>query len=193
MIILTAGHTGPNTGATGTVVEPYGRLDEGTETIRLRNRVAEILSEKWGIVVLLDHDNERLGILTDRINRLASESDLCLDLHLNSHPNQNANGTEVIIANDASDYEITVAVKLLNATAKSLKTNIRGLKSESETPHQRLAMLHLNCQNLILEVCFCTNPNDGKSYHSNFEQLAQAIAHTLAENIVTTQYIPHRP
>ena len=45
MIILIAGHSGPNTGAIGTVIEPHGRLDEGTETIRLRNRIAEILTE----------------------------------------------------------------------------------------------------------------------------------------------------
>lgn len=185
MIILTAGHTGPNTGAIGTVIESHGRLDEGIETIRLRNRIAEILTEKWGIVVLLDRDNERLGLLTERINRIASPTDICLDLHLNSHSNQIANGTEVIISNDATDFEISIAVKLLNATARTLQTNIRGIKSECETPHQRLAMLHLNCQNIILEVCFCTNPTDGKLYTSHFEQLAQAIARTLAENIVT--------
>ena len=184
MIILTAGHTGPNTGATGTVVEHHGRLDEGTETIRLRNRVAEILSEKWGIVVLLDRNNERLGLLTDRINRLASPADICLDIHLNSHSNQTANGTEVIIASDASDTEISIAVRLLNATARALQTNQRGIRSEQKTPHQRLAMLHLNCQCIVLEVCFCSNPDDGKRYLSNFEQLAQAIARTLAENIV---------
>ena len=185
MIILTAGHTGPNTGAIGTVIEHYGRIDEGSETIRLRNRVAEILSEKWGIIVLLDHDNERLGLLTERINRLASPTDICLDIHLNSHSDLTANGTEVIIANDATDFEINIAVRLLNATAQALQTNIRGIKSENETPHGRLAMLHLNCQNIILEVCFCTNPNDGKLYISHFEQLAQTIARTLANNIVT--------
>ena len=101
MIILTAGHTGPNSGATGTVIEHHGRLDEGTETIRLRNRIAEILTEKWGIVVLLDRDNEHLGLLTERINRLATPTDICLDIHLNSHTKQTANGTEVIIADDA--------------------------------------------------------------------------------------------
>ena len=184
MIILTAGHTGPNSGATGTVIEHHGRLDEGTETIRLRNRIAEILTEKWGIVVLLDRDNEHLGLLTERINRLATPTDICLDIHLNSHTKQTANGTEVIIADDATDQEITIAVKLLNATARTLQTNIRGIKSESNTPHRRLAMLHLNCQNIILEVCFCTNPDDGKRYYTHFEQLAQAIARTLAENIV---------
>jgi N-acetylmuramoyl-L-alanine amidase len=187
MIILTAGHTGPNTGAIGTIVEQHGRIDEGTETIRLRNRIAEILAEKWGIIVLLDRNNERLGLLTERINRLASPTDICLDLHLNSHSNPTANGTEVIISSDATNFEIVLAVRLLNATAKALQTNIRGIKSEKETPHKRLAMLHLNCQNIILEVCFCTNPNDGKLYITHFEALAQAIARTLAENILVKE------
>lgn len=189
MIFLTAGHTGPNTGAPGTVIEPHGRLDEGTETIRLRNRVAEILSEKWGIIVLLDRNNERLGLLTERINRLASPTDICLDIHLNSHSNQTANGTEVIIASDASDAEITIAVRLLNATARALQTNQRGIRSEQNTPHRRLAMLHLNCQCIVLEVCFCSNYSDGKRYLTNFEQLAQAIAQTLAENIAINEYL----
>ena len=48
-------------------------------------------------------------------------------------------------------------------------------------------MLHLNCQNIILEVCFCTNPNDGKLYITHFETLAQAIARTLAENILVKE------
>ncbi len=181
MIFLTAGHTGPNTGAKGIIIEQHKQLDEGTETIRLRNRVAEILSEKWGIIVLIDNDNERLSLLTKRINKIASPNDLCIDIHLNSHENQTANGTEVIIANDATDTEISIAVKLLNATANALKTNIRGIKSEKETPHQHLAMLHLNCSSVILEICFCSNPNDAKSYISLFEQLANAIANTIAQ------------
>lgn len=187
MIILTAGHTGPNTGAAGTIIEQHGRLDEGTETIRLRNRVAEILTQQWGIIALIDHDNERLGILIERINHIVSPTDICLDLHLNSHPNSTANGTEVIIASDASITEVTIAVRLLNATAKALQTNIRGIKSENETPHKHLAMLHLNSLNIVLEVCFCSNPDDGKRYISRFEHLAQAIARTLAENIITVK------
>ena len=42
MIILTAGHTGPNTGAQCATTQ----FDEGAENIWLRNRVAEILTNK---------------------------------------------------------------------------------------------------------------------------------------------------
>ena len=148
MIILTAGHTGPNTGATGTIVEQHGRIDEGTETIRLRNRIAEILAEKWGIIVLLDRNNERLGLLTERINRLASPTDICLDLHLNSHSNPTANGTEVIISSDATNYEIVLAVRLLNATSKALQMNIPavGLLVDKANPR---------AERLYTRVGFC--------------------------------------
>ncbi len=66
MIIITAGHTGEGTGAHGVTLYEGYKLDEGRETIWLRNRVAEILSSKWGIVALLDRDNEKLGILMQR-------------------------------------------------------------------------------------------------------------------------------
>ena len=52
MIILTAGHTGPNTGAQ--CAETH--FDECAEHIWLRNRIAEILTNKYGLVVLVDYD-----------------------------------------------------------------------------------------------------------------------------------------
>ena len=66
MIILTAGHTGPNTGAQCATTQ----FDEGSETIWLRNRVAEILTNKYGLAVLLDNDTASLQLLTQSINAL---------------------------------------------------------------------------------------------------------------------------
>lgn len=187
MIIITAGHTGEGTGAHGVTLYEGYKLDEGRETIWLRNRVAEILSSKWGIVALLDRDNEKLGILINRINNVAKADDFCLDLHLNASTECSANGTEIIIADDASDYEIKMGVNLLNATATALGTNVRSVKTEKQVPHRKLAILHLNCHSVILEVCFCTNMNDATRYMKNREKLAQSIAEVLANNIVNPQ------
>lgn len=184
MIILTAGHTGPQTGAHGVQIENVGRLDEGSETIALRNRIAEILTEQYGITVMTDGDTEKLGVLVQRINKNVSNESLCIDIHLNSSTNPDANGTEVIVGNDASEYEINVAVRLLNSTAKALQTNIRGVKTESETPKKRLAMLHLDCNSVILEVCFCSNKEDSRKYMKMKEKVAQALAETIAHNIL---------
>ena len=64
MIILTAGHTGPNTGAQCITTQ----FDEGAETIWLRNQVAEILTNRYGLVVLIDNDTASLQLLTQSIN-----------------------------------------------------------------------------------------------------------------------------
>ena len=65
MIILTAGHTGANSGAQ--CAETH--FDEGAENIWLRNRIAEILTNKYGLVVLVDDDRASLKLLVKELSR----------------------------------------------------------------------------------------------------------------------------
>ena len=209
MIILTAGHTGAGTGAQCATTQ----FDEGAETIWLRNRVAEILTNKYGLVVLMDDDTASLQLLTQTMQNAkckmhncphptnsplkkynetseASKNDceLCIvncafliDLHFNAHSNPNARGTETIVSEDATELELRMASRLAHATADSLEIPLRGIKSESETPHRRLAMLHLTPQSIILEVCFCTSPEDVEMYRRHRRKIASTIARTIAE------------
>ncbi len=252
MIILTAGHTGAGTGAQCAATQ----FDEGAENIWLRNRVAEILTNKYGLVVLMDDDRASLKLLTQALSEdlsltenmsltenilhtddlshtectectdfdfsLCSKSfinvfsageatassvssvdsvrekessvrdknnsvrsdDFVIDLHFNAHGNPQARGTETIVADDATELELRVASRLAHATADSLEIPLRGIKSESETPHRRLAMLHLTPQSIILEVCFCTSPEDVKQYRKHRRKIASTIARTIAELIL---------
>ena len=246
MIILTAGHTGAHTGAQ--CAETH--FDEGAENIWLRNRIAEILTNKYGLVVLVDDDRASLKLLTqalsddlalsdnilhtettdnteDAVASPASKSveiqralltksnseslnpngkksfksvesvgdnhsegvtsvrsdDFVIDLHFNAHGNPQARGTETIVADDATELELRMASRLAHATADSLEIPLRGIKSESETPHRRLAMLHLTPQSIILEVCFCTSPEDVEQYRRHRRKIASTIARTIAELI----------
>ncbi len=257
MIILTAGHTGPNTGAQCATTQ----FDEGAETLWLRNRVAEILTNKYGLVVLIDNDTASLQLLTQsinahthsrdvacyvssppcyvssdtRLNNLNSEAsssskisttktseasttvdrrpltscdkreqrsllqlpsearnlskainvdDIIIDLHFNAHSNPNARGTETIVSDNATDLELRMASRLAHTTSDSLNIPLRGIKSESQTPHHRLAMLHLTPQSIILEVCFCTSPEDVEQYRRHRRKIASTIARTIAELIL---------
>ena len=205
MIILTAGHTGTHTGAQ--CAETH--FDEGTENIWLRNRIAEILTNKYGLVVLVDDDkaslkllvkelsrdtacrvlsvnrptnnqsNKRANARQDTARRVPTSNDFVIDLHFNAHTNPQARGAEAIVSDDATTLELRMASRLAHATADSLEIPLRGIKSESETPHRRLAMLHLTPQSIILEVCFCTSPEDVEQYRRH----RQKIANTLAKNI----------
>ena len=205
MIILTAGHTGANSGAQ--CAETH--FDEGAENIWLRNRIAEILTNRYGLVVLVDDDGASLQLLTeelksptdntdntDIISPFHSDSLSCLrkkrstddtdydfviDLHFNAHTNPNARGTEAIVSDDATTLELRFASRLAHVTADALGIPLRSIKSELETPHRRLAMLHLTPQSIILEVCFCTSPEDVVQYRKYREQLANTLALNIAE------------
>ena len=115
MIILTAGHTGAHAGAQCIATQ----FDEGAETIWLRDRIAEILTNKYGLVVLMDNDTASLQTLTREITeyRLQSTDDtllptpysLLIDIHFNAHTNPNARGTETIVSDNATDLELRMA------------------------------------------------------------------------------------
>lgn len=199
MIILTAGHTGAGTGAQCATTQ----FDEGAETIWLRDRIAEILTNKYGLVVLVDNDTASLQLLTKQLSatpsgfdgggdtptgglhpRLCSVTpsafDFLIDIHFNAHTNPNARGTETIVADDATELELRMASRLAHATADSLEIPLRCIKSESQTPHKRLAMLHLTPQSVILEVCFITSPEDVKQYRRHRRKIASTIAKNIA-------------
>ena len=222
MIVLTAGHTGPNSGAQ--CAETH--FDEGAENIWLRNRIAEILTNKYGLVVLVDEDRASLKLLTKALTEDGLQStdltpppyrhlpykqgrnhesaqhlkilplfiggvpeggggstidDFVIDLHFNAHSNPQARGTEAIVADDATTLELRFASHLAHATSDALDIPLRSIKSESETPHRRLGMLHLTPQSIILEVCFCTSPEDVEAYRKHREQLAEDLAWAIYE------------
>ena len=207
MIILTAGHTGAGTGAQCATTQ----FDEGAETLWLRDRIAEILTNKYGLVVLIDNDTASLQLLTQsiqsasRLNNLDSEasslsrtstpktskastfltpnSSFLIDLHFNAHTNPQARGCETIVSDDATDTELRIASRFAHITAQTLEIPLRCIKSESQTPHKRLAMLHLTPQSIILEVCFITSPDDAEAYRKNRHKLANKLAQTIAKLI----------
>ncbi len=117
-------------------------------------------------------------------NNSVSETTFLIDLHFNAHTNPNARGTEAIVANDATTLELRFASRLAHTTSDALDIPLRCIKSESETPHHRLAMLHRTPQSIILEVCFCTSPEDVEAYRKNREKLAAELAWAIAELIL---------
>ena len=109
--------------------------------------------------------------------------DVLIDLHFNAHTNPNARGTEAIVSDDATTIELRFASRLAHATAEALAIPLRSIKSETQTPHRRLAMLHLTPQSIILEICFCTSPEDVEAYRQHREHLANTLAKNIAELI----------
>ncbi len=181
MIYCTSGHTliGPNKdpGASG------NGYTEAALTKELRDKVREILNAK-GIVVQSDNDNESLVQVIARLN--PNESDTCLDLHWNASDNPAAGGVETFIPERHTVNEKSAAHELSKNIATILGIKTRGgaagagVKTESESARKRLGILAQEKGiNLLLEVCFITNPTEMKTYQIKKDAVALMIADFL--------------
>ena len=174
-VILTAGHRGRGTGAVGII-------DEGQETIRLRNLIGEILRNR-DVEVYTDRDDANLSVVVENVNVVCGVDDICIDLHFNAF-NSQAQGSEILIPHNFTDVEKDLAQDLLTAIVNTLKTKSRGVKKESSGQHKRLAMLsNIDCNSIIVEICFCDNAEDALKYQSKFNDLAYAMANVILEYV----------
>lgn len=173
MIYLIAGHTGRGTGAGSSF------LDEGTETIVLRNLICLNLTRNGFTDYYTDDDSDNLNTVISKIKKQVKKDDILLDLHFNSASKETVTGTEIFIPTDYSPEEKSLAETLLKTVTDTLQIKSRGVKTEGQSQHSRLGILHLPCTTVLLEVCFLTNKSDVYKYKENREKLAERIARDL--------------
>jgi len=173
-VFLIAGHNGSGTGANGFI-------DEGKETIILRDLIAENLKE-MGIVVIKDDNLTPLTKAVQWLRNQITKKDICIDIHFNASTNPQASGTEIFIPENATNDEKELANILLISIANILGTNNRGVKTEKQTNRGKIAMLSgFDCCNILLEVCFVSNKADADAYNSLKKELAYEIALDILE------------
>lgn len=173
-IYLSAGHSnivGKDRGAV------CGNFVEGVLAVEFRTLLNEELI-KLGVTPILD-DNKNILIESLRFfKRIVGSRDIAIDIHFNSGVTE-ANGTEVLIPTEATNFEKFEADVISKTIAINLDIKNRGVKDERSGHHSRLGWLHLNCENLLIEMCFITNENDMKAYTENKVKLAGALARYL--------------
>lgn len=178
-VALIAGHTGPKTGA----CSPAGitpTLDEGTETIWLRDAISKHLKEHYNVSTIKDENKTKLAQVISFLKRKLFGEDLSIDIHFNASTSKNANGSEVLVPFNASSFERRAAQEVLFTITSILGTRTRGVKSEDSGQHSRLGMLsRFDAQNILIEVCFCSNQDDCKKYFQNRDLLAEKLADTI--------------
>ncbi|MEO6285836.1 MAG: N-acetylmuramoyl-L-alanine amidase [Dyadobacter sp.] len=169
-VILTAGHQGFHTGAW------REWFDEGTETIKLRDKITAALSKK-GLEVTNDSDHERTGNVIRWVNDQYEENDLLIELHFNATDLSYPSGTEAFVQLHGTDYEKQTAAALCEVTSKVLGISNRGVKSPAFSQHQVIGILdNTKVQAVLLEVCFISNRNDVASYQANQWRLVGQLA-----------------
>ena len=174
MLYLISGHNGERTGASSNY------LDEGLETIVLRNLICLNLTRLDFLDFETDDDKDNLNTVISKLKQKVKKDDILIDIHFNA-ADPKATGSEVFIPTDYDEVEKELAEKLLNEVTTTLNIKSRGVKVEGLSQHSKLGMLHLPCHTVLLEVCFLTNKSDVYRYKEKRELLAERIAEILIE------------
>jgi N-acetylmuramoyl-L-alanine amidase len=172
-LFLIAGHGGTDPGASGN-----GYLEKNL-TIELRKLIDAEL-KKIGITAIVDSDENYLAHTMRWLRGKFGSKDVILDIHWNASANNTANGSEIIIPNEASIYEAQFATALLKVfTDVGFKG--RGVKRESETARGSLAIMKPNAENLLIEVCFVSNLQDMRLYENSKHLISKRLAYVIKE------------
>lgn len=176
MIHLISGHSGEGTGSHTSF------LDEGLETIVLRNLICLNLTRLDFLDFETDDDKDNLNTVISKLKQKVKTDDILIDIHFNA-ATETANGSECFVPTDYSLEEKSLAEHLLKTVCDTLGTKSRGVKTEGQSQHSRLGILHLPCNTVLLEVCFLTNKGDVYRYKENREKLAEKISILIIKDL----------
>lgn len=176
-IFIVAGHSNDPNGDRGTSAFNYF---EGDLAIELRDLIINE-AKKNNITVKTDSNSNALVQTLRWIRTLVVASDLAIELHFNASAVSTAGGTECIIPRTPSNVEKRLAADLSFNISRILGTRFRGTKREDETPRKKLGWMRIPCENVIVEICFITNPIELAKYIDRKE----AVARTILESIRT--------
>jgi N-acetylmuramoyl-L-alanine amidase len=156
--------------------------------------------EKYGhtIIDCNSNANTQNGELSEGANTAnAANCDLFISLHMNCY-NGSAHGTEVLVSSENSQA-YPYAQRLVQNFSDLGFLN-RGVKFE-----RLYEMNHINCGNIISEICFCDSQEDMNIYNKySWKQLAYVLCNAIDSNIpkeinnekqetgyVVTKYLPN--
>lgn len=188
-VFISSGHSnkvGRDRGAAG------NGFIEGVEMAELRSILVKEL-KALGAEVITDKDDTILADTLKEFRPKTTENDIVVDLHMNA-ATAKATGVETLVPNPPTQFERSLAERFSKTVSDILgipMRGIKGVKTEAESQHKRLGFMRLLGANILLEVCFISNPNDMKVYREKRFELGKALAKVLfdaskgTENIYT--------
>lgn len=170
-LFLSAGHGGTDVGPVG------NGYREADLTIELRDLITKHL-KRLGVNPITDENRNALAETIRFFQNKTTKDCILLDIHWNAF-NKKSTGTEVLVPATPTKIERDIATDLCKVISETLKITNRGVKTELQSARGRLGWMRLTGQNILIETCFISNPNDMKSYQDNKEILAEKIADCL--------------
>ncbi|XAI97395.1 hypothetical protein [Leptolyngbya phage Lbo-JY46] len=175
-LICSAGHGGTDPGASG------NGLIERDETIWLRDAICAEL-DTYGVKYKKDRNQDALAATLAFFSRIWKPTTIAVDIHFNSFPNSQSNGTEVFIPNNATQFEKDLAGAVLKDLVQKGNFRNRGVKTPAQSGRGVLGWFRPNAEQILIEVCFLSNKTDVALWKANKNNIAKAIAKTLSEYV----------
>lgn len=186
-IFLSAGHSstpGRDRGASSV----DGKYIEGVLAAELRSLIFKYLQEIHNIRASIDKDDTITAQTINLFKHYTNPRSILVDLHFNANDKPTAQGVEVVIPKIYSPFELKLAGDIANAIhqvtdfkLRNATEGIKGVIDETRTARQRLGWMSLVGENILIEVCFVSNPVEMSIYTEKKEQIAKAIACVLAQ------------
>lgn len=186
-IYITAGHSTKAGQDNGAVTE-YG--NEAHEARTFVTSLARDLYKK-GIMTYTDNDDWTLSQTINWLGTRVKKPSYTIDIHFNAFYKAAASGVEIIIPELYNKEEFYLADKIASKIEEITKITRRrgklgvGVKTETESQHSRLGILSSNklssANNLLIELCFISNPDDMKKYRDNYDALIKGISEIINE------------
>lgn len=186
-IYITAGHTivnGKGTGAFG-----VNGFDEAVEARRFVNDVIKKFHQIPGFDktrVITDDDSWSLGAVINWLSKKVTKECISIEFHFNAFHNPTATGAEVLVANNHTLKEASLALALSLLISETLGIKNRGMKTEAQSGRKKLGILSGGASsaiNLLVEICFISNQTDINRYRSNYWNLVEKTAALLNKNL----------
>lgn len=160
IIYLCAGHGGSDSGAV------YFGKKESDLTFDFTSSLHKVLSS-YDINCLLDKKENKAQDTINYLKNIIKQDDIALDFHFNASENKDASGCEVFVPESPSKKEIDLAGKVCYTISTYLGIKNRGIKKPSESKRGKIGFLELNCNTILIEICFMSNLQDMDKYEKN--------------------------
>ena len=147
-------------------------IKESDKALEFKNLVISKCIKK-GLKVITDKDDETLSDYLKRIK--TGSGSVVLEFHFDAGP-EGANGSSVVIGDDADRLDKLFAQELLEVTTSTLGTKSRGVITEAQSHRGRLGLMREQGTVALLEVCFISNKDDMAKFNAKKVELATKIA-----------------
>ena len=161
-----------------------GKYIEGVLAAEFRKILVEEI-RILGLNAVTDIDNSILSETIAFFKNKTSKDSILVDIHFNAGPST-AKGTETLIPAKFTTFELQLANKISKSIGTDLSTPLRGLtngyagvKTELESARKSLGWMRLTGENILIELCFISNPTEMEKYEKDKYVIAKNLARIL--------------